>query len=188
MDDHCRAVPRVLSAPGCTLRVPGPENAEDLFAVYGNGDTMRYMQRPPARSLAECLDLIALWSDEFHRGVSFRWGVFPLEEPRRMAGTAALHYWSYSDRSVELGCDLHSDYQGRGLATGIAGRLIECAFSNLGANRVELRCDPGNAPSIAIAGKLGFTCEGTLREYVFVPGRGFVDESVYSLLRREWKE
>lgn len=63
--------------------------------------------------------------------------------------------------------------------------LINCVFDYLGVNRIELRCHPDNRGSVVIALKLGVRYEGTLRQYVSVPGKGLADESVNSLLSSE---
>jgi len=164
------------------LKQPSAENAADLFLIYGNRETMRFMQAPPAASVAECRELILEWNRRFCDGSSFRWGVFPSDDSNRMIGTAALHYWSRKNRRIELGADLNPDHQGQGIATEVTAALIELAFNALKVNRIELRCHPGNTASVVIAGKLGFRFEGILRQYVMVPGKGMVDEAVYSLL------
>lgn len=176
------SLPGELTTSRCVLRVPVPENARDLFEIYGDHETMIYMQTPPADSVEQCEELIKKWESQFKRGTSFRWGIFLIENPKVMIGTAALHYWSKDNSRVELGADLHRDYHSRGLITEVTSSLIDLAFDSLGVNRIELRCHPENTGSIVIAGKLGFSYEGTLRQYVFVPGKGLVDEAVYSLL------
>lgn len=186
MKSYRPEIPHILETPRCFLRLPGPEHATDLLAVYGHGETMEFMQRPPASSIVECLDMIEGWEEEFTSNISFRWGIFLRDDPGHLVGTAALHYWSPANETVELGADLHRDLWGRGVITEITSRLIQCAFQDLKVNRLELRCDPDNIGSVVIARKFGFTFEGTLREYVLVPGKGFVNESIYSLLRREW--
>jgi ribosomal-protein-alanine N-acetyltransferase len=178
-------VPCELTTERCVLKRFVRENAPDLFAIYGDEETMGYMQRPVVESVEACEEMLLAWDDQFSRGISFRWGIFLLENPSRMLGTAALHYWSRENRRVELGADLHRDYWRRGLATEVTALLIDLAFDSLGVNRIELRCHPENKGSVVIAGKLGFRHEGTLRQYVFVPGRGLVDEAVYSLLEDE---
>jgi ribosomal-protein-alanine N-acetyltransferase len=177
--------PLELTTERCILKKFGPENARDLFAIYGDEETMKYMQKPCVKSVEECAELLEKWDDLFSRGVSFRWGVFLKENQSRMIGTAALHYWSRENRRIELGADLHRDYHRRGLITEVTSRIIDYAFSDLGVNRIELRCHPDNTGSVVIAGKFGFKHEGILRQYVFVPGKGLVDEAVYSLLADE---
>ncbi len=179
-------VPRTIETPRCFLKLPRPEHAQDLFEIYSSRETMKFMQRPPASSVAECLNIIEDWEENFSSNRSFRWGIFLRNNPGHLVGTAALHYWSTANETVEMGADLHRDLWGSGIITEITSHLINCAFHDLKVNRLELRCDPDNIGSVVIARKFGFTFEGTLREYVLVPGKGFVNESVYSLLRREW--
>lgn len=176
------SLPLELTTERCILRRPGVAHAADLFAIYGDAETMQFMQKPPVGSVAECEDMLVKWDASFSSGSSFRWGVFLKSDPSRMIGTAALHYWSPSNRRVELGADLVRQCWGKGLATEVTCALIDCAFGVLGVNRIEIRCHPGNTGSVTIATKLGFRHEGTLRQYVFVPGIGMVDEAVYSLL------
>lgn len=180
--------PEKLITERCILKRPEPADSADLFAIYGDRVTMRYMQMPVAESVGECEKLIGEWNRLFSLGTSFRWGIFLKEDPCHMAGTAALHYWSKEHRRIELGADLHRDCHGQGIATEVTSRLIDCAFSDLGVNRIEIRCHPGNTGSARIAEKLGFALEGFLRQYVTVPGKGLVDEAVYSLLADEHRE
>jgi ribosomal-protein-alanine N-acetyltransferase len=177
----------VLDTERCLLREAGEEHASDLFAVYGDADGMKYMQRPVAESVAECADLIRSWREEFLAGRGFRWGVFLRERPDVLIGTAALHYWSPEDRRVELGADLSRNHWGKGIGTEVTVRLISHGFRVLAANRIELRCHPRNSGAVEVASRLGFVFEGNLREYVMVPGKGLVDETVFSILAREWK-
>ncbi|SEL79068.1 GNAT family N-acetyltransferase [Paenibacillus sp. OK003] len=43
--------------------------------------------------------------------------------------------------------------------------IIEKNYSTLKLNRIEAKVDPDNVNSIKLLEKLGFTCEGTLRQY-----------------------
>ena len=52
-------------------------------------------------------------------------------------------------------------------------------------NRVEALSFAENTASRQLLEKLGFSCDGVLREYELIKGR-FVDMAMYSLLRREF--
>jgi RimJ/RimL family protein N-acetyltransferase len=64
---------------------------------------------------------------------------------RRGPGILEIGYWVRSDRT------------GRGYATAAARVLTDVSFDSFPAVfRVEIRCDPANGPSAAVAAKLGF--------------------------------
>jgi ribosomal-protein-serine acetyltransferase len=65
--------------------------------------------------------------------------------------------------------------------------MIAYAFCSLNVNRVEIRAEPSNTRSRAVAERLGFTMEGILRQVVNMGDR-FADRAVYSLLREEWQD
>lgn len=64
----------------------------------------------------------------------------------------------------ELGVWLSPAAQGRGLVSRAAQAMIDWAVGARGLRRVEWRVFPENTPSIAVAKRLGFTYEGTLRK------------------------
>ncbi len=78
-------------------------------------------------------------------------GLFPRDAERRVA-------FADADR-IEVGYWLRSDATGGGLATEAARAALGIASSLGGLSRVEIRCDPRNAPSAAIPRRLGFTLE-----------------------------
>jgi ribosomal-protein-serine acetyltransferase len=88
-------------------------------------------------------------------------------------------------RNCEVGVWMGKAGQGRGLVTTAVRHMIDWAFEVRGMARVEWHCDPENGPSIATAKRLGFTCEGTLREAFVQEGerRGV---QIWSVLAREW--
>ena len=59
-----------LTTERCILKKPELENARDLFAIYGDEETMKYMQMPCVKSVEECTELLEKW-------MIFSHGVFP---------------------------------------------------------------------------------------------------------------
>lgn len=92
--------------------------------------------------------------------------------------------WEQAVGSV--GYWLAADAQGRGIATRAVAAYLDHAFGPWGLRRMEIRAAVDNLPSRAIAERLGFTHEGTLRGLHLV--RGVVqDVAVYGLLAQEWR-
>jgi hypothetical protein len=74
--------------------------------------------------------------------------------------------------------------RGRGVAGRALRLLSDWAIEGLGLERVELRIDVANDPSIRVAERAGYRREGVLRSLHFKEEiRG--DVAVYSLLRRD---
>lgn len=102
-----------------------------------------------------------------------------------LVGGAVFRTFSTATRTCELGVFLAPAATGRGLVTLACRAMIDWAFSARGMLRVEWRADPANAPSIAVARRLGMTREGLLRQASRLGDRQF-DVEMWSLLAAEW--
>ena len=74
---------------------------------------------------------------------------------------------------------VRSDRVGRGYASESTWALARHAFTELKANRVELRMDDRNERSWAVAERFGFRLEATLRNEVRVPDGSLRDTRIY---------
>jgi len=173
----------ILETARCRLVQPRSGDAPALLEVFGDEEAMHYLQSPALRSVDDAYQMLAAWERGWQEGKGIRWIIVPKDAPEVCAGVFALHDWSRSNRRAELGAYLHHRWQGRGLALEVTREVLQFAFQKLDLHRVELRCDPRNEASMRIARNLGMTFEGILRDYVFVAGKGFVDEAVHALLR-----
>jgi RimJ/RimL family protein N-acetyltransferase len=63
---------------------------------------------------------------------------------------------------VEIGWRLHPDAWGHGYATEAGRAALAAARDELGLTRIIAVIDPGNAPSLAVAARLGMTLERTV--------------------------
>ena len=101
-----------------------------------------------------------------------------------LCGALRLNHFEHENRKASFAYLLDAEHQGRGIVTRAARALLTHAFDALDLHRLELRCVTDNAPSIAVAERLGFTREGRLRDAEQLDGR-FVDHFVYGLLPGE---
>jgi ribosomal-protein-serine acetyltransferase len=104
----------------------------------------------------------------------------------KLAGSIGFPRMSRTTRCVELGYWLDKDVQGRGVITRAAHALTTYAIVELGLNKVEIHAAAGNTPSRAVADRLGFKQEGTLRECEWVQGKAH-DLVIYGVLASEWQ-
>jgi RimJ/RimL family protein N-acetyltransferase len=85
-------------------------------------------------------------------------GLFPRNATGRVAFADAD-----ADR-VELGYWLRADAIRQGFVIEAASALLDAAFAIKEFSHAEIRCDPRNAPSVAVAQRLGFTLVETTDE------------------------
>jgi len=105
-----------------------------------------------------------------------------LDETNRFLGFAAIVVLDLSARQGEIGYVVAREARGRGVAGRALRLLTDWAIEGLGLERVELRIDVANDPSIRVAERAGYRREGVFRSLHFKEEiRG--DVAVYSLLR-----
>ncbi|WP_434741291.1 GNAT family N-acetyltransferase [Micromonospora sp. SH-82] len=103
----------------------------------------------------------------------------------RLVGGVLLRTMDLRNGSAEAGCWLEPSAVGRGLVTRACRVLIDWAVGERGVHRIEWRVSSGNAPSIAVARRLGMTREGVLRDSYLYRGQR-QDIEVWSVLAPEW--
>lgn len=91
----------------------------------------------------------------------------------RQRGVCGVGYW------------LTASAQGHGIITDAARAVVSHAFAVQGLHRVEIHVATGNRRSSAVATRLGFRHEGTLREAELLQGVRH-DVAVYGMLRQDW--
>lgn len=80
-----------------------------------------------------------------------------------LVGCSGLHSINWEIPSFEIGYWARSTFAGKGYITEAVRGLTDFAFSQLGANRVFIKCDVKNVRSLAVAERAGFEKEGLHR-------------------------
>lgn len=96
------------------------------------------------------------------------WLLLFLKEPHAMGrntmvGGSGLHRINWDVPSFEIGYWVRTAYAGQGYITEAVAAITDFAFDVLGAQRVFIKCDAKNERSAAVARRLDFPFEGTLR-------------------------
>ncbi len=120
----------------------------------------------------------------FDLGQDFTYAVLD-RSGREVLGGSGLHTRG-GEGAREIGYWIAAEHIGQGLATEVAAALTRVAFELEGVRRVEIHCDPRNVRSAAVARKLGFTHEGTLRKRLLAPDGDYRDTMLWTLLAEEY--
>lgn len=154
--------------------------------------TERLILRPPSpKDAVDVLNMVTASYAELHRWMSWARTGFTIDEARQFCADARSRFDNGEDfiallirpanqevigcasllaqdprvPSFELAYWLHTEYVGRGYVTEAARALTQFAFDSLAGRRVEIRMDGNNRRSWAVAERLGFQWEATLKSY-----------------------
>ncbi|CEN35617.1 GNAT family N-acetyltransferase [Capnocytophaga cynodegmi] len=114
--------------------------------------------------------------------------IFCIRKEGNFVGLISFIKTDKLNQKTEIGYWISETYQKQGIATQATKRICEFAFTEMGMNRVQIRCAVGNLPSKNIPKRLGFTFEGIERQGERVSEGVFRDLEVYSILKSEMVE
>jgi RimJ/RimL family protein N-acetyltransferase len=137
------------------------------------------------RPLDEKVELLRRFRGSFDLGTDFVYGIFSADDARALGGSG-LHTRA-GDAAFEIGYWVRTSATGNGYVTEAVAALTQAAFAWCGADRVEIRVDPENEPSLRVARRLGYVEEARLRRRQQPLTEGAVrrDFVVFSLLVEE---
>lgn len=176
----------VLTGRHVRLEPIAETHREGLRAAASDDSLWTYM---PIKAVGEAFDD---WFDGSRgmqeRGEEIVFTVIRLDDDRIVGSTRFLALAPTHER-LEIGHTFYArDVWGTVVNPECKFLLLEYAFGAMGANRVELKCDPANARSRAAIAKLGATFEGILREHLILPSGRKRDSAMFSILKRDWPE
>lgn len=168
-----------LQTDRLTLRPLTSDDALDLFAIYGDNQTMQFMPSRPHETVEQTRQMI-----EYHIGLqdSQHW-VICLKDQSKAIGHI---YYLGQVRVPGMGYILHRDYWGQGIVPETCEVLLDHGFTILNCDRVELWIDETNTASQRVAQKLGFKPKARFaHKYNHETHPHFV--LVWGILAQEWR-
>ncbi|MEK4511085.1 N-acetyltransferase [Paenibacillus anaericanus] len=110
-----------------------------------------------------------------------------LKDDNRPMGRISIKLnWS-EIREWEIGWALHTDFWKKGYATEAVELMLGFAFSDLNAHRVVAYANTENESSEQLMIRAGMIKDGILREVRYCNNK-WCNESIYSMLEREWRQ
>ena len=152
-----------LTGTRVVLRTIGPQDAADLFEIYGNPLTMVFASDPCFTSPAMVAQMMASVVRLEQTDESLEWAIVE-REGNKVIGTCGLHSFAGDAglRQAEVGCMLARSHWGQGLM-GEALTAVMGYAGELGIHTLLADIEPGNLPSQRLFRRLGFVWQqGTL--------------------------
>ena len=117
--------------------------------------------------------------------IKYSFGIFLND---KYIGNVGIFDISEKKKSAEIVYWLIKEAVGKGYISEAVKLIEDEAFSNLGLNRIQIRCDVRNTASANVAKRLGYKLDGTMRSFNFNRVENiFVDCYIFSKLKLEWE-
>jgi RimJ/RimL family protein N-acetyltransferase len=163
--------PERLTTERLQLRCWDPEDAPALRAAI-DGSLLQLREWLPwamtePSPIEELASRLRDFGERFRAHQEWMFALLDLRTGALLGG-AGLHRRAAAD-ALEIGYWLTVEARGRGLATEAVMALARLALGPAGAARVEIRCDPRNERSIAVARRAGFRHLRTLTRDTTTP-------------------
>jgi [ribosomal protein S5]-alanine N-acetyltransferase len=172
-----------LETESLILRQIRSSDTEAIYAFFSDAEVLRYHDAEPFANLERAGRLINTWHDRFLTYQSIRWGIARKDE-NIIIGTCGFRFWGKPMFCAELGYELSKVYWRKGIMTEALLRIIRFGFENMELNRIEATVMLENTASMNLLSKLGFTEEGTLREFGYWKFQ-FHDLKLFSILKKD---
>jgi ribosomal-protein-alanine N-acetyltransferase len=147
--DRQMTTDRVLQTPRLILRPLALEQADDLFHIYNDAETLRYWHTLPHQNPIETSHMIASMLGGCH------WTVFTRETSQAIGVVGHL-----DSRIPGMGYIIRREDWRKGYGLEAVGAALEYGFTSLKLNRVELWIHAANIASVSLAQKAGFRQRG----------------------------
>lgn len=161
--------PPVLKTKRLVLRKISLNDYRDMYEYAKQACVTKYLLWNEHESEEHTYDYIRSVISAYKKGDFFDWAV-TLADSGKMIGTCGFTSFDFEHGRVEVGYVLNPEYWNMGIGTEAVGAVIEFAFNEFDANRVEAHFIEGNKASLRVMEKCGMTFEGIHRQYMLVKG------------------
>jgi [ribosomal protein S5]-alanine N-acetyltransferase len=174
----------ILKTERLVLREINMSDADDLFQIFSDQETMQYWSCRPYTSVVQAQRLIESLAESAREETGIHWAI-TLRGEDRLIGRCGYNEWRKRHRRGEISYIVARPYWGKGIVSEAMCAMLNYGFGEMNLHSVEAGVTPGNDGSTRMLERLGFRLEGHLRESYYAEDK-FVDSLIYSLLRRDW--
>jgi ribosomal-protein-alanine N-acetyltransferase len=178
-----RPIPHpILSTPRLRLRQFRAEDSDAMHQCFASPEAMRFWNQLVHTKRIETERVVRRLMDCTPSYYRF-WAVADARTDRCL-GMVNYHDGHIRNKRVAIGYIVDPAHHGKGIATEAVSAMLDFCFGELGLHRVQALIHPDNTASRKLVEKLGFRCEGLLRENLRV-GDSWRDDTLYALLEAD---
>lgn len=145
----------ILTTERLTLRELSLNDAQHIFALRSDREVNKYLDREPSKTIDEAIHFIHKIRALVKNNESVYWAI-TLTENSTFAGAICLYAFSDNPDKCEIGYELLSDFQGKGIMHEAANKVLGYAVQILNIQIIEALTHKNNIHSIKLLEKLDF--------------------------------
>ena len=170
----------ILETTRLTLRQFDRNDADALFKMRSNPETMRFVPRPIMQSIDEAREHIDMIEDKIRNNEGINWAI-SLRNVHDCIGIIGHYKLMPEHFRSEIGYLMLPEFRGKGIMSEAIAAVVDYGFNQLKLHSVEAIIDPENHASATVLERNNFIREAHLKENQFYEGK-FIDTVIYSRL------
>jgi RimJ/RimL family protein N-acetyltransferase len=169
------------------LRKKRRSDAEEIFRKFSDKEVKRFTSLHSTKiTLLSTKAWMRKSQKDFREGISFNFTIEHVKS-KEVIGSMSVKEVDYKNKYCEVGYWIGRKYWRKGYGSEALSLVLDFIFKKLKLERVEAKIFHPNKGSIRMLKKFGFKQEGRLRRRVFSKRDGWMDEIIFSLLKKEHK-
>jgi RimJ/RimL family protein N-acetyltransferase len=153
----------ILETNRLVLRHLVPADAADLYRIYCDPETMKFMGKSPVSMTEERRNIESHITQHYEKYGVGLWATVIKDNIRLIGRCGLMHKQIEGTEEVEVAYLLDRQYWGKGLGTEAAEAIIEYGYAQYGFRRIVAVVHPENSASIRVAEKIGMRYERDVR-------------------------
>lgn len=149
----------VLETKRLILRQLDSKDDQEIFRLRSDSEINKYLDRQVSDTIAHARNFINQVNEGVNENAALYWGI-NLNDGTVLIGTICLYNFSDENDSCEIGYELLTDFQGKGIMKEAVEKVISYAFDIINVQTIEAFTHKNNLQSVKLLGKLLFQQSG----------------------------
>jgi len=145
----------ILTTERLTLRQLVINDEQEIFTLRSDSETNKYLDRQKSNTIDDARNFIIKINENINKNDSLYWAI-TLSDKNIVVGTICLFNFADENDKCEIGYELLTNFQGQGIMTEAAKKVIDYAFNTIKIQKIEAFFHRENQRSIKLLKKFSF--------------------------------
>jgi [ribosomal protein S5]-alanine N-acetyltransferase len=145
----------ILRTERLTLRQLVINDEQEIFTLRSDSEINKYLDRQVSKTIEDARNFINMVNENINKNDSLYWAI-TLSDNNKLVGTICLFNFSDENDKCEIGYELLTKFQGRGIMKEAVEKVIDYAFNTIKVQKIEAFFHRDNQSSIRLLDKFSF--------------------------------